>query len=185
MGLKFNKAQFAKLIGKSPRWITKLISEEAMPVESGGGKGRELIIDSEEAINWMIREAVAKEFGLREGDDTPTAGSKSEEDLLLTRAKRIQEQIKADKALGNSIDLDELKPILFEIANIFGQQADALGGRLASEFASLNDPAIIKQRMLEESRRIRGQTADRLNAYVNGYRGDNSGDSDSATTEGG
>jgi phage terminase Nu1 subunit (DNA packaging protein) len=184
MGLKFNKATFAQLIGKSPRWVTKLITEEGMPVESGGGKGVELVIDSEEAINWLIREALAKELGMREGDDTPASGSKSEEELLLTKAKRIQEEIKAKKAQGLSIDLEDLKPVLFEVANIFGQQADALGGRIASEFASINDPAIIKARMLEESRRIRAQTAERLINFIAGYRGYVSGDSDSATTEG-
>lgn len=184
MGLKFNKANFAQLIGKSPRWITKLISEEGMPVESGGGKGKELTIDSEEAISWLIREAVAKECGLREGDETPAEGSKSDEELKKLRAQRIQEEIKAKKAQGLSIDLEDLKPVLFEIANIFGQQADALGGRVASEFASLNDPAIIKARMLEESRRIRAQTADRLYKFIAEYRGNYSGDSDSESTEG-
>ena len=99
-------------------------------------------------------------------------------------AKRIQEEIKAKKAQGLSIDLEDLKPVLFEVANIFGQQADALGGRIASEFASINDPAIIKARMLEESRRIRAQIAERLIAFIAGYRGHVSGDSDSAATEG-
>jgi len=183
MGLKFNKAQFANLIGKSPRWITKLISEEGMPVESGGGKGKELIIDSEEAINWLIREAVAKEAGLREGDETPGAGTKSEEELLLTRAKRIQEEIKAKKAQGESIDLEDLKPVLFEVANIYGQQSDAMAGRLASELASIDDPAIIKARILEESRRIRSLTADRLINFADGYRPNIGGDSESVATE--
>lgn len=184
MGLKFNKATFAQLIGKSPRWVTKLITEEGMPVESGGGKGVELVIDSEEAIAWLIREALAKELGMRDGDDAPVSGSKSEEELLLIKAKRIQEEIKAKKAQGLSIDLEELKPVLFEVANIFGQQSDALGGRIASEFASINDPAIIKARMLEESRRIRAQTAERIYKFIAEYRGYDSGDSDSATTEG-
>lgn len=182
MGLKFNKAQFANLIGKSPRWITKLISEEGMPVESGGGKGKELIIDSEDAINWLIREEVAKQAGLREGDETPGAGTKGEEELLLTRAKRIQEEAKAKKVQGESIDLEDLKPVLFEIANIFGQQSDALGGRLASELASIDDPAIIKSRILEETRRVRAQTADKLINYVNEYGGNGSGNSESAAT---
>ena len=182
MGLKFNKAQFAKLIGKSPRWVTKLISDDAMPVESGGGKGKELVIDSEEAINWMIREAVAKELGLREGDETPAVGSKSEEELLLTRAKRIQEQVKAKDALDSTVDLEDLKPLLFEVANIYGQQSDALSSRLASELASINDPAIIKQKMLEESRRIRTVTADRLLAFCDGYCSNISGDSESFAT---
>lgn len=187
MGLKFNKDQFGKLNGKSARWVGKLITEQDFPVESGGGKGSPLVIDSEEGINWLIREAVAKAVGMREGegdeDDEFREGTKAYEEYHTAKAKRIQEQIKAKKAQGNSIELEELKPILFEIANIFGQQADALGGRLASELASESDPAIIKSRILEESRRIRGQTAERLHAFCTEYRGDSSTDSISTATE--
>lgn len=182
MGLKFNKAEFAKLIGKSPRWVTKLISEDGLPIESGGGKGRELVIDSEEAINWLVREAVAKELGEGEGE-LPAEGSKSDEELRKLRAQRIQEEVKAKKAQVLNIDIEDLKPVLFEIANIFGQQADALGGRVASEFSSINDPAIIKSRMLEESRRVRAQTAERIFTFVAEYRGDSRPDSSGPAPE--
>ena len=183
MGLKFNKAEFAKLIGKSPRWVTKLISEDGLPIEGGGGKGREVIIDSTQAIEWLVSQAVAKELGHGEGDELPESGTKSDEELRKLRAQRIQEEIKAQKAQGTAIEIEEIKPVLFEVANIFGQQADALGGRIASEFASINAPAIIKSRMLEESRRIRAQTADRIFTFVAEYRGDSGPDSSGTAPE--
>ena len=188
MGLSFNKAEFARLIGKSPRWITKLITEEGLPVESGGGKGKAVIIDSDVGINWLIKEAVAKAVGMREGDEDEAGelreGTKAYEDYHLQKAKRIQEQVKAKQAEQTSIELEDLKPILFEIANIYGQQLDSIGGRVATEFSSINDPAIIKSRMLEESRRIRGQTADRIIAFCTEYRGNVSADSECTTAEG-
>ena len=188
MGLIFNKAEFARLIGKSPRWITKLISEEGLPVESGGGKGKPVLIDSEAAINWLIKEAVAKAVGMREGDDDEAGelreGTKAYEDYHLQKAKRIQEQVKAKQAEQTSIDLEDLKPVLFEIANIFGQQLEAIGGRVASEFSSINDPAIIKSRMLEETRRIRGQTAGRIVDLCTRHSTDDGADSGCSTTEG-
>ena len=183
MGMKFNKDQFGQLIGKSSRWIGKLISDEGLPIESGGGKGKALVIDSEAAIQWLIDDAVAKAIGNSDDETNFKEGTLAYENYHTAKAKRIQEQVKAAKDKKASIELEELKPVIFEIANIFGQQCDALGGRLSSQLASENDPAIIKSKLLEESRRIRAQTAERILTFVDGYASSDSGYSESAAAE--
>ncbi len=185
MGIKFNKAEFARLIDRSPKHVTNLI-KDGLPTEGGGGKGREVIIDSEAGIRFLIRREVAKQTGLEEGDESPAEGTKSDEDLKLTRAKRIQEEIKAKNAQGLSIEIEELKPVIFEVANIFSQGVDAIGGRLASELASEDDPAIIKSKLFEQGRDIRSRTSERLIDFISEcYRNSVKNGASPATEDGG
>ena len=162
MGITVSKKTLADMIGKSPRWIGKLI-EEGLPVQGGGGKGRTVEIDTEEAINFLIRQEVVRRFG--DGEE-PEEGSVADEDRQLKRVRREKLQFELEQARGLAVPLDVLEPVLFRIATVLGTQIDALASRNASELAVMNDPAEIRQKLFSEGRRIRAATADRLLSEV-------------------
>ena len=68
MGKIVSKKELGELIGKSPRWISKLI-DDGLPVSGGGGRGVEVQIDSEAAIEWLIARAVRQELGDDDEDE--------------------------------------------------------------------------------------------------------------------
>lgn len=162
MGITVTKKTLADMIGKSPRWVSKLI-EEGMPVKGGGGRGVAVEIDTEDAINWLIRQEVMKRYG--DGEEIEE-GSVADEDRQLKRVRREKIQLEIDAARRKVVPFDATEAILFRIAAVFGTQLDALASRNASEFAALDDPAEIRQKLFAECRRIRAATAERLLSEV-------------------
>ncbi|HFH2852386.1 terminase small subunit [Pseudomonas aeruginosa] len=154
-----SKKDLADLLGKSERWISKLI-EEGLPTCGGGGRGVAVQIDSQAAIEWLIAREVRRELG-EEGDDEG-AGSASTEERLLKRARREKLQIEIDKERGRLVPIDAVITLATSIAAVYATQLDSLPSRCASDLAVLDDPATIRARLLEETRRIRAATADRL-----------------------
>jgi phage terminase Nu1 subunit (DNA packaging protein) len=155
-----SKKDLADLLGKSERWISKLI-EEGLPTCGGGGRGVAVQIDSQAAIEWLIAREVRRELG-EEGEDDDGAGSASTEDRLLKRARREKLQIEIDQARGRLVPIDAVITLTTSIAAVYATQLDSLPSRCASDLAVLDDPATIRARLLEETRRIRAATADRL-----------------------
>lgn len=160
MGKIVSKKEFADLIGKSERWVSKLI-DEGLPVAGGGGRGVAVQIDSAAAIDWLIAREVRREIGV-DGDDDEGAGSASSEDRLLKRARREQLQIVIDKERRRLTPNDAVMTLCTSIAAVYATQLDSLPSRCASDLAVLDDPAAIRARLFEETRRIRAATADRL-----------------------
>ncbi|HFH4653104.1 terminase small subunit [Pseudomonas aeruginosa] len=160
MGKIVSKKEFADLIGKSERWVSKLI-DEGLPVAGGGGRGVAVQIDSAAAIDWLIAREVRREIGV-DGDDDEGAGSASSEDRLLKRARREMLQIEIDKERRRLTPNDAVMTLCTSIAAVYATQLDSLPSRCASDLAVLDDPAAIRARLFEETRRIRAATADRL-----------------------
>lgn len=162
MGKIISKKELAELIGKSERWVTNLIAD-GLPTAGGGGKGTPLKIDSQAAIEWLMAREVRREIG-GEDDEEGGAGSgtASAEDRALKRARREKLQIEIDVALGRLVPVSAVVFFHTTIAAVFATQLDALPSRLASEMAVMNDPALCRARIFEETRRVRAATADRL-----------------------
>lgn len=182
MGKIISKKDLADLLGKSERWISKLI-EEGLPTCGGGGRGVAVQIDSQAAIDWLIAREMRRELG-DEDEDADGAASASTEDRMLKRARREKLQIEIDHARSLLIPVDAVIFFHTTIAAVYATQLDALASRMASELAVIDDPAAIRARLFEESRRIRASTADRLEqrsrelvAQV-GQLSSNSGDDD-------
>lgn len=161
MGKILSKKALAELIGKSERWITELI-DEGLPVAAGGGKGVALQIDSEAAINWLIKRAVLREVGDEDEDDGEGKGSASAEDRLLKRARRQKLQIEIDVAYSRLVPAETAAFFLTTIAAVFATQLDSVASRLASELAVINEPSMVRARIFEEMRRIRAATSEQL-----------------------
>ena len=68
MAMTLSKKTLAQMLGKSERWISKLI-EEGLPVAGGGGRGVPVELDSEAVIDWLIRREVRRQIGDDEDDD--------------------------------------------------------------------------------------------------------------------
>ncbi|HAN51629.1 MAG TPA: hypothetical protein DCQ75_00805 [Pseudomonas sp.] len=160
MGKIVSKKELGELIGKSPRWISKLI-DDGLPVSGGGGRGVEVQIDSEAAIEWLIARAVRQELGDDDEDEEGLA-SASTEDRLLKRARREKLQLEIDQTRGRLLPADTVGQILVSVAAVYATQLDALPSRCAADLAVIDDPATIRARVFEETRRIRAATADRL-----------------------
>lgn len=160
MGKMISKKELADLIGKSPRWISKLI-DEGMPIAGGGGRGVEVQIDSQAAIEWLVAREVRRELG-DEDDDGEGLASASAEDRMLKRARREKLQIEIDKERGRLLPAETVGQVLVSVAAVYATQLDALPSRCAADLAVIDDPAIIRARVFEETRRIRAATAERL-----------------------
>lgn len=183
MGVQLNRQQFADLLGKSPKWIGELI-KKGLPVESGGGRGTQLVIDSEKAINWLIDYEVNRQVGAALDADMPKQGTLEGEELLLTMAKRRKAWVEADKAEEAVINKEDAAQFFYEVCTVYASELDGFGSRLASELATIDDPATIKHILFAESRRVRAATADRLTQFADEYPKKRDTDSNSETAEG-
>lgn len=80
----------------------------------------------------------------------------------LDDAKAEKEELIVSKLKGESILIEDAKIAINEAMVIIGTQLDGVGGRMASELAGISEPAIIRKKLLNETRRIREAAADRL-----------------------
>ncbi|ELB2912185.1 terminase small subunit [Vibrio parahaemolyticus] len=178
---KVNRNEFAEIVGYSPKWIGTFI-DEGMPHEGGGGRGKPMVIDTAEAIKWLVERELKKQLGeVEEEQNTPRAGTKDGEELLLTKAKRRKAEVEAKKAEESVIDLQDVAQFLFAIATLYGNELNGLGARLAPEVASENEPAKCKHIVDVETRRVRASTADRIRDFVDEYISKRSGHDGSTT----
>ena len=165
MGVKLNRQQLADLLGKSPKWVGELI-KRGLPTEGGGGRGVQLTIDSAKALNCMIDSEVARQVGDVLDETKPKPGTMEGETLLLTQARRRSATVEADRAEETVIDREAVAQFFYEVATVYASELDGLGARVASELATIHDPATIKHVLFAECRRIRGATAQRLMAFA-------------------
>lgn len=182
MGVQLNRQQFADLLGKSPKWIGELI-KKGLPVESGGGRGTQLVIDSEKAITWLIDYEVNRQVGAALDANMPQQGTIEGEELLLTMAKRRKAWVEADKAEKTVINNEDVAQFFYGVSTVFSSELDGYGPRLSSELAVINDPATIRHMLFTESRRVRAATADRLTQFVDEYCQKRDTDNNSETAE--
>lgn len=158
MGIEVSKKAFADIIGKSPRWVTTLI-EEGMPIQGGGGRGKAVQIDTEEAINWLCRREVSKRFG---DDEDIEEGSAADEDRQLKRVRREEIQLRIDlkkREIGPVVGFED---IALRIAGVYASQLDGLSSRVAGDLAAIDDPAEARAYLHDETRQIRAATAEQL-----------------------
>ena len=159
MGKSLSKKDLAQLLGKSERWITRLI-DEGLPVAGGGGRGVPVEIDSEAAIDWLIQREMRRQYG--EDDDEGDLGSAEDEDRRLKKARREKLMLEIEQMRGRLLPLEGVEAILARVASVFATQLDAIASRLAADMAVINDPAEARHRILTETRRVRAATADGL-----------------------
>lgn len=80
----------------------------------------------------------------------------------LDVARAEKEEMLVAKLKKLLIPLDDAQIAINEAMVIIGTQLDGIGGRMASELAGISEPAIVRQKLLNETRRIRKAAADKL-----------------------
>lgn len=176
MGRIVNRAQFAEIIGKSPRTVGEMIAQ-GLPASRTGKKGAEVQIDTEAAITWLISREVAKR--VPDLDETEPRSREAEEYLLI-KAKRIHQDLVNAEKEQQLANLDEMQQAASAAMILIGSQLDGLAGRLATPLANLDDPAEIRELLLDECRRIRSAAANRLQDF---FTVDRSGELAAPATE--
>lgn len=164
-----DRATLADFLGKSPRHVGELLDGPLKgAVIGGGGRGSPLQIDSARAIELLITHKVSQQFGDDadpDGEGAPRSGSKAAEELRLARAKADEKEIHVARLRGESVPLSALRQVIMTIASEYVRQLDGLAARNASDFADCDDAAVIRDKLLDEARRIRAATADQLLAW--------------------
>lgn len=146
-----NRSEFAELVGFSARQVHEWI-KDGMPAEAGR-RGKECRIDTAAAIRWLIERGSQK----RSGDSGETAEG---ERLKREQADKIALQNAATR--GETVLRVHLRLVLLESNALLAGQLDGVAGRMANELAAINEPAKIRQKLLDEHRRIRAAYADAL-----------------------
>lgn len=150
-------AEFARLLDVSPASVTNWMND-GMPADRSGKSGREVRIEPEKALPWVINHR-----------DAPP-GSQRER---LAKAQAEKVEMENEQRRGKLIDAGQVEETLLGLASYLAREHDALPGRVANELAGINEPAVIRSRLLEECRAIREglaqhsiRTADALEALA-------------------
>lgn len=154
----------AKLFDLTERRIQQLAADGIIP---RAVKGSYELIGSVQGYIRFLRNAVEKQ-----GSGTSNEALKEKRsEYLDIRSK--SELLDYQKKAGQLLDLEDVQTVLNEAMTIIATGMDGLGGRLANELAGDSDPASIRQKLLNETRRIRASAADkfaRLGAIGDGGR---------------
>lgn len=162
---KCSASQFAELLGVVPASVSQWL-DAGMPASRTARQGSRVEIDVTKALPWVLSRR-----------EPP--GSQ--------RERLAKEQ--ADKvALENGVKRRELihvaqvSDVLSTLAADLAARHDALSGRVANELAGISEPAVIRERLLDEARGVRAAVADAVAKLAEslGAATDDGGDPDAA-----
>lgn len=139
---------YAELRGKSPAWMTAKIAE-GLPVITAGERFTEYQIDSGAAIEWEIDRVK------RASEDQP-----STERLRRAQADRAEFENRVRRGEFISIELHG-ETVLALASEVTGQMS-GLPGRVAGKITGLQDPAIVRSRLMDECNIVRSAFATHL-----------------------
>lgn len=159
MGISVTKKHFADMLGKYPQYVTNLIND-GMPSVGGGVKGQAVEIDTEEAINWLIKREIIKHID--DVDDERYDGNVDDEDRLLKRRRREKLELETDILKKRYIPIEVVESIFFRFFNSIRTQLSALPSRNANDLARINDPAKIREKQRIEIHRISTEAAEKF-----------------------
>lgn len=97
---------------------------------------------------------------LREGRESSSAIA--EATLQLRQAQRREIEARTRRAERDVVSLDEVGSVFEAAMTLVGGQLDGIAGRLCAELAQTDDPAIVREKLFHECRRIRNAAAAEL-----------------------
>ena len=86
--------------------------------------------------------------------------------LKLTEAQRRDLEVRTRQRERKLLAVDDVSNCFESAMVIVGSQLDGTAGRMCGELATISDPAVIRQRLFNECRRIRNAAADQLDALA-------------------
>ena len=144
------------VLGLSKRQFHRLVNAGVLP-RAGKGKFDLYVIGP--AFAQYLRDG-------REG-----SGDLVQEKLRLTVAQRREIELKTRIRSRELVEREDAERVYSATMVLIGSQLEGIGGRMAGELAAISDAAVIRKRLLDETRRIRTAAADQLEAWVNGPAG--------------
>ncbi|MCP5009406.1 MAG: hypothetical protein GY942_05450 [Aestuariibacter sp.] len=100
--------------------------------------------------------------------DGQTAGDMTTEKVLLITAQRKKVELDTEEKRGELVSFDQARQTFMAAMTIVATQLDGLAGRVAGELAGISDPAIVRKKLFDETRRIRSAAADKLEDFAGG-----------------
>lgn len=166
-GHKVNKAEFARIIGRSTAWVDRLI-EQGLPAEGRGQRGKAITIDTPTAIKWMV-DSKAKKISGRPGADAPIGSDEmswSEAERQLKIEKLELAKIERQEKIGMLVSGEEVSRLYAETLVAVRKSTDALAGRLANDLAAVDEPGEIRKIILNEARKSVDGAANEIETFI-------------------
>ena len=145
---------FAALCDVSPQTVSNWC-EAGMPNKGGGGHGETRSINVRQAIPWVV------------ANRTEKPGSERER---LAREQADKVALENAKTRGEHIIAQQVEDALAAAIAGLASQLDGHPGRMATPLASIDDPALIRSKLQDETRRIRDTYARQLTELVDNCR---------------
>lgn len=138
-----NRHEAAAVLGVSTGQVTALAEEGMDGVERDGRQGAQMAIDLTKAVPWYVRRQVER----AEDRNSPSDQLRREQ-----ARKAARENAEAEKEL---IPVDAVGAALMRLATVMGAQLFGIPGRCASDLAGIKDPALVRDRLMDEFREVR------------------------------
>ena len=156
-------SEFAAMFEYSQQRVSDMVAQ-GMPASPGHrGKARQIHLRA--ALDWLIRREVEK-------FKTPDGGETMEEaELRKARADADIAALKAAEQAGKVVELEHVEATVERAMVMCAGQLDGLGGRVAARLAAESDPAVVRQVLFDECRRIRAAIAAELETAADSEAG--------------
>jgi len=152
-----NKAEFAELVGYSPRQVSTWM-ESGMPCTGAGRKGVPVEINTADAIRWLIER----------GSMDRAEGSQRDR-LALAQAQRVEFENEVRR--GELIPIELHGELLRKVAGEVAGQMSGFPGRVAGKIASIKDPALVRAKLIDECNEVRDAVAGVLGDIAESFAG--------------
>jgi phage terminase Nu1 subunit (DNA packaging protein) len=163
--------EFAGLMELSQQRVSDFVAQ-GMPA-TPGKRGKARLINVRQAHDWLVARAVDKV-------KTPDGGETLEQaELRKARSDADLAALKVAQQANQVLELDQVEQTVERVMVMCASQLDGLGGRIAARVAAESDPAVIRQVVFDECRRIRAAMAAELQAAADTEAG-SEGDSAAA-----
>ncbi len=157
------KKQLAILMGVAETTLTTW-SHNGMPYVKTS-KGKANLYNVPEVVKWREAYYANTLYGNVEQGGQEKYNYKQQE-ARLKKFQADKAELELKKARGGAFDVEEMTDLILQIAFEFGMGLDSIGGRVADDLSLIDDPALIRQRIFEEARLIRNETADVIQSWA-------------------
>ena len=158
-----NSSEFARILEVDEKTVRNWI-DAGMPAQRVKRKGSPVRIKTGEALRWWLDREL-EQYRIAQPDDEI---DRSEAERLLVLERKRKLELENAVAEGDLFPANEVIQVFSRLLVMIRRNTDAIGGRLCSELSSINDPSVIRERILAECRAACGQTADEMEAFLNG-----------------
>ena len=166
-------SDMAGILEVTPKIVSAWV-EDGLPVLGEGGRGKPRTVNTRAVVDWLIARERAK-LATPDGGETLDAAK-----LRKARADADTAELEVRKATGELVPLADMEQLVARVMVLCATQLDALGGRLASALAGETDPAVVRQILFDETKRIRDAMS---TEFENRAPVENRGEDDQTATE--